>query len=64
MLHDKPSYLRDREAIADTFTPDETARRYETLFKRLLGKSSPSQDEMGAYAKLHELKPPVINDDD
>jgi len=65
VLRDTPRYLRPPQVIAETFSPAETARRYEALFNRLLGSPATGRgtlrspagelDGLDVYARLREL---------
>ncbi len=60
VLRDKPRYLRPSAMIERTFSPAETARRYEELFNRLLARSTQTPAGADAYAQLrHACVQPV-----
>jgi glycosyltransferase involved in cell wall biosynthesis len=56
VLRDPPSYHRPASVIAQVFSPDETARRYENLFTHLLGRGDAQQDGPAAYEQLRKLR--------
>jgi glycosyltransferase involved in cell wall biosynthesis len=66
VLRDRNRYLRPPEIIAEPFAPAETARRYEALFERLLGRSSRDgtliKDDADPYSRLCELRAPPVPD--
>jgi len=65
VLRDRPRYVCTHPVIAETFSPDAVAQRYEALFRRLLpGRSIPrgapagpigSPDAQDPYLRLREL---------
>ncbi len=63
VLRDKERYQRDPAVITETFSPAETARRYEELFSRLLGRAVPlAVGVVDAYARLRELRDQLTDD--
>ena len=52
VLRNRAWYQRPVPVIAETFSPAETARRYEMLFNQLLGKPMAESDGLDAYARL------------
>ena len=56
VLRNRSSYVRPASVIARVFSPDETARRYEMLFNRLLGREDARQDGPAAYDELRRLR--------
>jgi glycosyltransferase involved in cell wall biosynthesis len=59
VLRDRGSYIRPPEGISEPFVPAETARRYEALFERLLGRPSTvptaTEADTDPYSRLREL---------
>jgi glycosyltransferase involved in cell wall biosynthesis len=66
VLRDRGRYLRPAEIVSEPFAPAETARRYEGLFERLLGRSSNARTAAEAnsdpYSRLRELNPRTAPD--
>ena len=57
ILDDTTAYVRDTELIANTFSPDQTAREYLQLFEMLAkGKKEGVSAEPKPYDKLREVR--------
>lgn len=57
ILDNKTTYLRDRQLIADSFSPAQTAAEYIRLFTALKeGKVDPSAPEPAAYERLRQMR--------
>jgi glycosyltransferase involved in cell wall biosynthesis len=58
VLRARGRYVRPSDVISEPFAPAGTARRYEALFERLLGRSSPLRTGTGhktdPYSRLRE----------
>lgn len=55
VLRNRTTYVKPFSVIARVFSPDETARRYELLFSRLLDRESGPREELTAYEELRTL---------
>ena len=57
LLADKAAYLRDIDLISESFSPDQTAAEYLTLFQSLIDKSRDhSTPEPPAYERLRAMR--------
>ncbi|MCB8920188.1 MAG: glycosyltransferase family 4 protein [Ardenticatenaceae bacterium] len=57
ILNDKATYQRDAQLIADSFSPEQTAVTYATLFQSLQqGHTDTSTPEPAAYERLRQMR--------
>lgn len=63
ILDEKKAYVKDAQLIADSFSPDQTAREYVQLFAKLRrGKYERHAPEPAAYERLRAMRDTMGNE--